>query len=108
MSEQRRSATAFGWLWLALPAILLFAAAPLLSVAIASVIAESGGCTLHEGSANVCIINGADMGPTLYRMFVAGWFSFVTLPIGLFALLAWAAAFLVLWLRRKPRNAQST
>lgn len=101
MSERAAGGSNFGCLWLALPAILLFTAAPLLSVLISSAIAQNAGCTIHEGAANSCIVLGADVGGTLYAMFVAGWLSFVTLPLGFAALLVWLLAALFMWLRRK-------
>lgn len=101
------SGSNFGCLWMALPPILLFAAAPLLSVLLSTSIAENAGCTIHEGSANSCIVFGAEVGGTLYAMFVAGWLSFITLPIGFAALLAWLLAALLMWLRRKPKPRES-
>lgn len=90
----------FGCLWVTLPLILLFAAAPLISVILSTSIAESASCNVHEGSANSCVILGVDVGGSLYAMFVAGWFSFVTLPIGFALLVIWIVVALVMWRRR--------
>lgn len=86
------------WLvmWLLLAAILLFATAPLISVAIAGMIAEANGCTLHEGFVNPCIVGGVDWGSTLYALGVMGWFMLATIPIGAIALAAWLVAAVVL------------
>ena len=53
--------------------ILLLAASPLISVMIAGWIAETNGCTLHEGFVNPCVVNGTDIGQDLYAAFVLGW-----------------------------------
>jgi hypothetical protein len=74
---------------------------------VAGWIAESHGCTLNEGSVNPCIVDGEDMGHTLYTMFVMGWFMLVTLPAGLVALLVWiiVAVTLLLAGRRRRKDA---
>lgn len=86
------------WLvmWILLAAILLFATAPVISVAIAGMIAEANGCRLHEGFANPCVIGGVDWGGTLYALGVMGWFMLATIPIGAIALAAWVVAAVVL------------
>jgi hypothetical protein len=61
--------------------ILLVGAAPLISTMIAGTIAEANGCTLHEGFANPCIINGEDWGQDLYTFGVLGWLAIGTIPI---------------------------
>ena len=50
---------------LVVSAILLFSISPILSVLIASLIADQFDCRLHEGFANPCIIQGKDYGETL-------------------------------------------
>ncbi|MGB3692937.1 MAG: hypothetical protein WA865_06315 [Spirulinaceae cyanobacterium] len=62
---------------------VLFGFLPIISVILASIIANIGDCTLHEGYTNPCEIGPFDLGETLYSMFVAGWFIFLSLPIGL-------------------------
>jgi hypothetical protein len=65
----------------------VFGGLPLFSVMIAGTLASWGGCTLHEGFVNPCIILGQDIGQTLYAMGVSGWFMLVTIPFGLIGLL---------------------
>ena len=86
--------SSLGCLWATLPLILLFAAAPLISVILSTSIAESAS------SANTCMILGVDVGRTLYAMFVAGWLSFVTLPVGLGLFVLWLVVGLIMWRRR--------
>ncbi|MCD7058446.1 hypothetical protein [Pelagibacterium xiamenense] len=97
------------WVYiLVLAIILLFALAPVGSVVVAGALAETHGCTLNEGNIHPCIIGGTDWGPTLYGMFVMGWFMLVTLPMGFFALLAWLAALIIhlfLYSRRARKEA---
>jgi hypothetical protein len=84
--------------------VALFAGWPILSVAIAGTIAAWNGCTLHEGFTNPCLVNGSDVGGTLYAMAVMGWFMIATLPLGLVAGLLWTVVWIVLR-RRRPRPA---
>ncbi|MGE0704875.1 MAG: hypothetical protein AB7F99_17575 [Vicinamibacterales bacterium] len=78
--------------------ILLLAGWPILSVAIAGTIASWNGCELHEGFSNPCIVNGSDLGPTLYSMGVMGWFMIATIPLGAAAAIAWTLIWFV-WRR---------
>ena len=85
--------------------ILLVALAPLISVAIAGFLAEANGCVLNEGNIHPCLVNGEDIGGTLYTMFVLGWFMLASLPLGAMALLLLLVVFLVhllFWRRRRP------
>ena len=66
---------------------MLFTAAPLLSVVIASCVASHYGSQLDEGGPHPCVIHGVDVGGILYDMGVAGWFMILTVPIGLLAIL---------------------
>ncbi|MBT9246111.1 hypothetical protein KM031_17665 (plasmid) [Gemmobacter fulvus] len=78
--------------------------APLVSVALAGLIAESNGCALHEGFAQPCIVFGADIGGVLYTMAVMGWLMLISLFFlggGLLGL-AWEGILLVL--RRMSRR----
>jgi hypothetical protein len=99
MTQMRRNAALrrFPWwiYWLLLVLILAFAIAPLVSVAIAGWLAESNGCTLHEGFTNPCMIAGTDQGGTLYFMFVLGWLMLATLPLGGGALIVWLIMLLI-------------
>ena len=81
----------FPWLvyWLVFAVLVIFTILPMVSVVIASIIAENHGCALDEGSMHPCLVNGADWSETLYTMFVLGWLMLVTLPLGGGALLVW-------------------
>lgn len=84
-------------------ALVLLGLLPILSMLVASVVAFAAGCDLHEGDVNSCVVLGADLGEALYRMFVAGWFAYLTLPVGLVGValfLVWGAVALVRLLRR--------
>ena len=88
--------------------ILLLAFAPVISVALAGAIAEAHGCTLNEGGAHPCVINGVDYGQTLLTMSMLGWFMLATLPIGAFACLVWAVILVAhLVSRRRGRSIAS-
>ncbi|HEV7277845.1 MAG TPA: hypothetical protein VGN80_16315 [Devosiaceae bacterium] len=97
----------FPWLvyLLLLVLILLVALAPVISVAVAGFIAEANGCVLNEGNIHPCLVNGEDVGGTLYTMFVLGWFMLASLPLGAMALLLLLVVFLVhlLFWRRQRR-----
>ena len=80
---------------------ILACLSPLISTALAGWIASSHGCTLHEGFANPCVINGTDYGETLYTMGVMGWLMLATLPIAAGFLLLWIVAEVVAFIRRK-------
>jgi hypothetical protein len=62
--------------------------APIASLLLASFIAEIGNCTLNEGNIHPCKIGTFELGGLLYQMSVAGWFMFLSLPVGLVGL-AW-------------------
>ena len=85
--------------------IALFAAWPIVSVASAGVIATWNGCTLHEGFVNPCLVNGRDIGETLYSMGVMGWFMLATIPMGVVAFVAWTIGWVIWSRRRRPTNA---
>jgi hypothetical protein len=88
----------------ALAAILLVACAPILSVLAASGIATLRGCTLNEAAAHPCVVAGIDIGELLAIMFVMGWLTLATVPIGALALLGWIILALIMYFRRKPAN----
>jgi hypothetical protein len=91
--------------------ILFIAFLPLISVAIAGSIANANGCQLDEGSVHPCIVNGTDMGETLYSMGVMGWFMLATIPLGLGAvvvhLLLVGAFYIIRGIIRRRRAAAS-
>ena len=96
----------FPWLpyVLVLLVMLFLALAPVISVFAAFWVAEAHHCVLHEGFTNPCIVNGADVGDTLYFMLVMGWFAIASLPLGAMALAALLVVFLLhllLWHRRR-------
>ena len=68
---------------LGLMLILLLAAAPLIVALGAGAYAANHGCVLHEGFVNPCIVDGQDVGQTLYQLGMVGWFAIATLPLGL-------------------------
>jgi hypothetical protein len=83
---------------------------PIASVIVAGTLANTYGCTLHEGFPNPCIILGKDRGDLLYTMGVAGWFMFFSIPIGLMGVLASLILALILFLvgRSKKRSPPAT
>lgn len=68
-------------------AALLIGLAPIISALSSGMIAAALNCDLDEGSIHACIALGADIGPTLYTMFVLGWLGLMTLPIAALGLL---------------------
>jgi len=68
--------------------VIIGASIPIISVAIASYVSNYCGCTLNEGSVHPCQLFGYEIGELLYSMFVFGWLSLATIPIGLVLLLA--------------------
>ncbi len=90
--------------WILLAVIVLFTVSPVIPLAIATTIAEQNGCILNEGSANPCVVGGKDIGGDLYAMGVMGWFFLATIPVGVFAFIAWVIVLIVhrvLWGRRR-------
>ncbi len=87
----------FPWIWylLALLVIGAFAFAPIGSVILCAMIANTYGCKVDEGSVHPCIINGHDYGELLYSLGVMGWLMLVSIPGGLFAFAGWLV-FLIL------------
>lgn len=53
---------------------------PLIISYIASIIAQSLNCGLHEGFAQKCMLLNNDIGETLYGMVVFGWLTLATMP----------------------------
>ena len=81
-------------IWIAYSALLLFTIAPILSTFLADLIAAIFGVTLvfgatrDEVSAHPCLVGGYDLGPLLYDMCGYGWLMLLTLPVGIFLILA--------------------
>jgi len=67
--------------------IILWMFLPFIPVAIAGAVASHYGARLDEGSAHPCIVHGKDIGETLYTMGMMGWFSLLTFPSGILALI---------------------
>ncbi len=81
------------WIYLiAFVLIVLLASLPVISVAVASFIAEANGCSLHEGFVQPCLVGGEDWGQTLYAMGMMGWFMLATIPLGGIGLVVWFLA----------------
>lgn len=81
--------------------IVLYSVAPILCVIISSGIALATGSQLDESGSHPCIICGVDVGGILVTMFVCGWFSLVTIPTGLLAMLAFTVVWIILRIRAK-------
>jgi hypothetical protein len=84
--------------------ILVLGFSPFIGVAVAGYIAESNGCTLHEGFVNPCVIDGVDRGQDLYTWFVLGWLGIGTVPLGILAAAAYIVIVLIVWLIRRNRR----
>ena len=82
--------------------ILLWMFGPLIPAIVAGVIAASFDCKLDEGNVHPCIVFGKDIGQTLYRMGVMGWFFLFTFPTGIPALIVFSLV--VWWRNRTARN----
>src|SRR5437868_1107970 len=80
-------------------AIAAFALAPIGSVSLCALIANTHGCHVDEGSVHPCMINGKDYGHLLYTLGVAGWLMLVTLPAGALAFCVWLVV--LLWHRAR-------
>jgi hypothetical protein len=81
---------------LLLTAILLFALSPLIAVLCSATVADWAGCRVDEGGIYPCVIGGKDYGDSLAFLFVLGWLSFITIPLGVAAVCIW---FIVLVIR---------
>jgi hypothetical protein len=102
----------FPWIiyWIFLVLIVLFALAPVGSVAACGIIANANGCRVDESSVHPCMINGHDYGQLLYTLGVLGWLMLVTLPGGLFAFVIWLIVLILhraSWQKRFPAGFQS-
>lgn len=83
--------------------ILLWMSWPILLAGIAGAIASANGCQLNESVINSCLVDGRELGDTLYSMGVMGWFMLVTIPTGLLALLLFLLFLLIEWLVGRKR-----
>ncbi|MDB5530804.1 MAG: hypothetical protein JWR51_3907 [Devosia sp.] len=91
--RQRR----FPWwvYWTSLVFIVIFALWPIASLVSASMIAQSNGCLVDEGSVHPCMISGEDWGENLYTMAVLGWLMLATVPLGLGASIVWLIVLII-------------
>ncbi|MDB5561933.1 MAG: hypothetical protein JWN11_1351 [Hyphomicrobiales bacterium] len=80
---------------LILAAILLLALLPLISVLVASSIAEANGCPLDEGSVHACLVAGHDLGELLYTLGVLGWLMLASLPLGGIGVIVWLVILII-------------
>ena len=78
--------------------IVLFMLSPMIPAMLASLIAMVCGCQLNEAGTHLCLVFGKDIGPTLYMMFVLGWFGIATFPLGILGLGGFS---LFVWWRRR-------
>ncbi len=98
MSEPAGPATApfrMGRYWFALVLILIFAAWPLLPVAIANGIAIANHCMLAEAGPQPCPVGGGDWGPTLWGMASLVKVSFFSIPAGVTLIFFWLLVLIV-------------
>jgi hypothetical protein len=73
---------------------------PLIGVMAVGTIAERYGCQVDEGSVHPCVVNGQDIGQTLYTFGVLGWLMIATIPLGVGAALAYIGLVLLFYLAR--------
>lgn len=75
--------------------IVLLTLLPTFSALAASYLADTHGCTLNEAGTHPCLIMGSDWGGTLSVMFVMGWLTIATLPLGGGALIVWLVILII-------------
>ncbi len=86
------------WVW-GYGAVVLFAVAPLVAMAIGVFVAPALGCdvgTLSEAAAPDC-----PGGELVYVLFVSSWYALVTLPVGGAALVILGIVHIVAWYRSR-------
>lgn len=88
----------FPRIWL-LILMIVIGIAPLASVFLAGLIADSNGCSLHEGFVQPCIVLGADIGGVLHTMTALGWLMLISLFFLAGGILSLAKEILLLGLR---------
>ncbi len=71
-------------------AILFFALSPTLPGLMLVPITLIYGCEVNEGGYHPCVILGTDMGHIFYDLLVTGWFSLLTVPMGICIGILWA------------------
>lgn len=100
------------WRFLIIPILLFFLAfSPLLAGMAAGTYAEYHGCRLHEGYPEPCIVDGVDVGKSLYTFAVLPWLTLATVPLGFSGLVLWVIVELVIVVvgrRRKSLLSENT
>ncbi|SMQ85972.1 hypothetical protein SAMN06295905_3268 [Devosia lucknowensis] len=81
-----------------LAVIVLFAAAPFLSVLFTYAIADANNCVVNEATTHPCLVLGMDLGGLLYFTGLMGWFMLATIPLGGGALIVWFVLLLIHYL----------
>lgn len=81
---------------------LLVCMLPLAGVLVTSVVANSLGCRVDEGSVHPCYLAGVSIGGALYTLGVMGWLMIAALPIAAFLVLGWIVIEIVQFARRRP------
>jgi hypothetical protein len=81
---------------------LLVCMLPLGSVLLTSVLANSLGCRVDEGSVHPCYLFGISIGDALYAMGVMGWLMLVTLPLAAILVLAWIVIETIHFVKNRP------
>ena len=80
--------------------ILLLAISPLLATMTAGTIANRYDCDLDEGSIHPCVVNGNDIGDTLYTLGMLGWLALGTIPLGMIAIAIYLVGITLFYLAR--------
>ncbi len=93
-------------MWIVLAVILIVTVAPLVSALTAGWIASANGCALDEGSVHPCLVNGTDIGETLYTFGVLGWLMLATIPLGALGVLVWVIVAVIMLASGKRKAAQ--
>lgn len=83
--------------------IILFGFFPLIIAFTAYLIGNCANCTINEAGVHDCIFFGKNHGETLYSMFVFGWFSIITIPIGIILFTVWTV-YVTILLIAKQKN----
>ncbi|MBN9294802.1 MAG: hypothetical protein J0G96_12570 [Flavobacteriia bacterium] len=71
---------------------------------IASLIGNCAQCTVNEAGVHNCILFGKNHGETLYSMMVFGWFSIITIPIGIILFIVWTIYVILLLIVKQKNN----
>lgn len=87
---------------------MLACLAPAVGLAYVAYMANRYGCTVHEGFANPCIVDGVDIGERLYTLGVMGWLLLATLPVFVAIALLWVVVEIARWVMRRRSAAVSS